>query len=265
MHFFQSLYFQKGTNRTLKEKIYTIPVNEAYETDCECPLCFLEKKLEQEAVEYELGAAMMEADHREESNHKGFCRHHFEMMFGSGNKLSLALVLDTHLNELRKKLEKFSKDVKSAENDRGGLFKKSTAFATAADISAMLSESEASCMVCEKMTYTMNRYIDVLLYMWANDDEFKAKFDASKGVCLHHMKQLLDAVPKSLKDKEAGAFISTLFTKQAAELSRIQEDIHKFTLKFDYRFKDMEWGTAQDAPFRTIEKIAGYIHDEDSK
>ena len=81
----------------MKEQIYTIPVNEAYETDCECPLCFLERKLEQEAVEYELGAAMMEADHREESNNKGFCNRHFEMMFHSGNKLSLALVLDTAL------------------------------------------------------------------------------------------------------------------------------------------------------------------------
>ena len=42
----------------------------------------------------------------------------------------------------------------------------------------------------------------------------------------------------------------------------MQEDIHKFTLKFDYRFKDMDWGTAYDAPIRTIEKIAGYITEE---
>ena len=32
----------------MKEQIYTIPVNEVYDTDCECPLCELEKKLEKE-------------------------------------------------------------------------------------------------------------------------------------------------------------------------------------------------------------------------
>ena len=43
----------------MKEQIYTIPVNEAFDTPCECPLCVLEKRLEDEAVEYALGAAMI--------------------------------------------------------------------------------------------------------------------------------------------------------------------------------------------------------------
>lgn len=87
----------------MKEKIYTIPVNEAYDKDCECPLCELERSLENEAVKYSLGAAMMEPDYRTESNEKGYCRRHFDMMFSSPNKLPLALILDTHLDELRNK------------------------------------------------------------------------------------------------------------------------------------------------------------------
>lgn len=247
----------------MKEKIYTIPVNEAYDTDCECPLCVLEQKLENEAIEYELGAAMMEADHREESNNKGFCNHHFEQMFYSGNKLSLALVLDTHLDELRKRLDKYSKSVKSAESSKGGLLKKSGAFDVAKDISDTLSGVEKTCMVCEKIEFTMKRYIDVLLYMWVNDENFRKKFDRSKGMCIKHMRMVMDTIPSSLKNKNVGEFLSALFIKQKAELDRMQEDIHKFTLKFDYRFKDMEWGTAQDAPIRTIEKIAGYIRKEE--
>ena len=31
----------------MKEKIYTIPVTDAFREDCECPLCTLEKKLEE--------------------------------------------------------------------------------------------------------------------------------------------------------------------------------------------------------------------------
>ena len=88
-------------------------------------------------------------------------------------------------------------------------------------------------------------------------EEFKEKFDKSKGVCLKHMEMLLRMVPKSLKPSQQGPFISALYKQQMENLSRIQEDIHKFTLKFDYRNKDMEWGTAKDAPFRTIDKISG--------
>ena len=55
----------------MKEQIYTIPVNEVYDTDCECPLCELEKKLEKETLDYALGAAMMEPEFRMESNEKG--------------------------------------------------------------------------------------------------------------------------------------------------------------------------------------------------
>ena len=93
----------------MKEQIYTIPVNEVYDTDCECPLCELEKKLEKETLDYTLGAAMMEPEFRMESNEKGFCNHHYSMLFGMSNKLALSLVLDTHLEEIRKKFDTLKK------------------------------------------------------------------------------------------------------------------------------------------------------------
>lgn len=30
----------------MKEQLYTIPVNDAFETDCECPLCLMHSQLE---------------------------------------------------------------------------------------------------------------------------------------------------------------------------------------------------------------------------
>ena len=246
----------------MKEQIYTIPVNEVYDTDCECPLCELEKKLEKETLDYALGAAMMEPEFRIESNEKGFCNHHYSMLFGMSNKLALSLVLDTHLEEILKKLDSLKKSASALKNQKGGLFKKTGS----ADFSKVLSEKLDSisdgCVVCDKINHTMERYADVLLYMWANDEKFKEKFNKSNGVCLKHMKLLVDTVPKSLKDSQAAQFLACLFEKQETELSRIQQDIHKFTLKFDYRNKDMEWGTAQDAPIRTIDKISGFINND---
>ncbi len=246
----------------MKEQIYTIPVNEAYDTDCECPLCFLEKKLEQETLDYTLGAAMMEPDFRVSSNEKGFCKHHFSMLFDMPNKLPLALVLETHLEEIRKKTDNLTKSADKLSAEKSGLFKKSGTSDFASGLSSLLSQISNGCIVCDKINHTMNRYADVLLYMWANDEVFKKKFDDSKGLCLKHMKLLCDTVKKSLNDAQSARFLSAMFAKQKTELDRIQDDIHKFTLKFDYRNKDMEWGTAQDAPIRTIEKIAGFIKND---
>lgn len=247
----------------MKEQIYTIPVNEAYNLDCECPLCELEKKLERETLDYALGAAMMEPDFREESNKTGFCSHHFSMLFDMSNKLPLALVLDTHLEEIRNKLQSLDKHAKNAAKSKGGLFKKnSPASEFASQLSGHISDIENGCIVCNKINKTMERYADVLLYMWAKDSSFKEKFEKSKGLCLRHAKLLCDNAINSLSAAEAGEFLSYMYSKEISELERIQADIHKFTLKFDYRNKDMDWGTAQDAPIRTIEKISGYIKND---
>lgn len=246
----------------MKEQIYTIPVNEVYDTDCECPLCELEKRLERETLDYTLGAAMMEPDFRLVSNDKGFCNHHFSMLFDMSNKLALALVLDTHLEEIRKKLSSLSKQAEALGNNKGGLFKKSGSSEFKEKLSGNLENISHGCIVCDKINYTMERYADVLLYMWANDNVFRDKFNKSKGLCLKHMKLLSDASAKSLHDNQAASFLSAMYSKQLSELERIQADIHKFTLKFDYRNKNMEWGTAHDAPIRTIEKISGFINND---
>ena len=39
----------------MKEQLYTIPVTDAFESNCECPLCKMKKELEQNAIEYTLG------------------------------------------------------------------------------------------------------------------------------------------------------------------------------------------------------------------
>jgi len=242
----------------MKEKIYTIPVNEAFDSDCECPFCILEKKLENDAVEYALGAAMMEPDNRLESNNKGFCGRHFKMLYDYPNRLGLALVLDTHLEEIRKRLSKYEKNIPKS----GGLFKKGQS--AGEEISGVLEKISSGCVICERIEHTMVRYIDVSVELWNDETEFKKKFENSKGVCLKHFDMLVLSAEKKLKAQRANEFISFLCKKQCNELKRIQEDIHKFTLKFDYRNADMPWGTAKDAPIRCVEKINGYIdHTED--
>ena len=57
------------------EQIYTIPVNEAFQADDECPFCFIERKLERDTLDFVLGnsSSYMESDIRQGTDKAGFC------------------------------------------------------------------------------------------------------------------------------------------------------------------------------------------------
>ena len=44
----------------MAEQIYTIPVNDAFDSGCECPMCQMQKDLERNAIEYTMGPSYME-------------------------------------------------------------------------------------------------------------------------------------------------------------------------------------------------------------
>ena len=90
----------------MKEHIYTIPINEAFEQDGGCPLCRLKKTLEENEIERITGAAMMEPSVRVKTNEQGFCFKHFEMIANNGKRHPAALILQSHLEEISAALQK---------------------------------------------------------------------------------------------------------------------------------------------------------------
>ena len=56
----------------MKEKLYTIPLNDAVNENDECPFCFIERKLEQDMINFVLGSSSsyMESDIREQTGSK---------------------------------------------------------------------------------------------------------------------------------------------------------------------------------------------------
>ena len=67
----------------MREQIDTIPVNEAFASDDECPFCYLERMSEQRTIRYVLGpgASYMEPDIREITNRQGFCGGHYKKLY----------------------------------------------------------------------------------------------------------------------------------------------------------------------------------------
>lgn len=240
----------------MKEHIYTIPINDAFDTDCECPVCQFMREEEKKLVDYTLGASMMEPDERERSNSVGYCKQHFSMLSKQTNKLSLALILETHLAEIRKYIES---DSSSVITSKKSIFNKDNSVKKATD---RYKEISSGCVICSKLHDIEDKFIDNIIELYKKEDEFKNKFLNSKGFCVPHFTQLVNHAEKVLSGTKLTDFYTNIYNLEITHLQRIQEDITWFTKKFDYRYANDDWKTSRDAVPRTIEKVIGYVEGE---
>lgn len=207
----------------MKEHIYSIPLTVALEEGCSCVLCSLEKKLEQQAVTYFLGPSMMEPDSRTLTNNKGFCPTHLQMLFDGNNRLSLALMLETHVKELSERLE-----IKKSS----GMFAKGISAALTGEA---INNSVKSCALCDKLNAQICAASENLSYLWGADEDFRKMFENSNGLCLAHTALALSTCEKELQGKKRDDFVNLLITMQKKKLSSLYDDLHSFVLSFDYR------------------------------
>lgn len=241
----------------MKEKLYTIPVNDAMTAGDECPLCNAYRDLTHNALDFVLGhgASYMESNIREQTDAAGFCNRHLKMMYDYGNSLGNALILNTHLSAVRKKLAYEMDHYKP----NGGLFGKSEQ----SNVEQYLNSVEDSCFVCNYVNQVYDRYLATFFHLYKSDPEFADKIKNSKGFCLTHLRDLLAAAGKNLNKKELEAFTTLLFAVEKENLDRVQEDISWFCDKFNHTNKDADWKNSKDAIPRTMQKIAGGYPSDD--
>ena len=234
------------------ESIYTIPLTEALDENCDCLFCYLEDKLEHEQIEYALGAAMMEPDFRVLSNAIGYCRHHIGMMARAKKALPLALVLDTRCDEVIKKIKEagdFSK--------KGGLFKKEKSAHKA--LRDAVNSLANTCLVCERIDKTMTKFINTFWYLYGKEPEFKKRFLQSRGVCLRHFAKLLCGLDGVAKKE---VFAKELYDFELKILEHEKEEVHGFTKQFDYRSDKSEWKVERDAHLNCAARLSGSFKRE---
>jgi len=229
----------------MKEKLYTIPVNEAFNTDCECPVCVMRRNLEKASLDYTLGPSYMEDDVRMVTDKKGFCANHAKELYRQQNRLGLGLIMKTHMDEMIKEVEI---NVKKPSIG-GGLFKKKEA-----PVVDYLRKLETSCFVCERVENTFDRHVDTIFYLYEKESEFREKFAKCKGFCNKHYALLYDLAQTEFSGKLQSEFIEVLNQLFIENLKRVRDDLEWFTDKFDYRNADAPWKNSQDALPRTLLK-----------
>ena len=239
------------------EQIYTIPVNEAFEKVQEedshiCPFCLMYNRLEANELDLILGASMMEPDVRLKTNELGFCDAHLGMMFGRPKRLPLALMLESHLDQIAKDLD-----------GNMGMFIGKTGDAAA----KRLDRLEHSCYICDRIEYNFSRMIETAALLWQSDSAFHDKVKKAPYFCLPHYGRFIRAAKDRLSKKDFAEFYETVHALETAYFDELRGDVSWFCKKFDYRYENEPWGNAKDAPERARSFLSGtlHVHEEDLK
>lgn len=240
-----------------KEKLYTIPLNDAVDAHDECPFCFVERKIEQDLMDFVLGScsSYMEADVREVTDKMGFCRTHFKKMFDYGNTLGNAWILKTHYIRTLKEMEdQFKKYSPTKMSFKEKIRKPS---GTTNPVSAWIRKRDKSCYICSRYEDTYERYLDTFVIMYGRDLDFKKKILESKGFCLSHFGDLCEYAELNMSDKEKAEFFPAMFKLMQDNFVRVGEDVAWMVEKFDYRNADADWKNSKDAIQRGMQKMKG--------
>lgn len=237
----------------MKEQLYTIPVNDAFQSGCECPLCKMKKELEQNAIEYTLGPSYMEDDNRAMTDESGFCEKHIQDLYQQKNRLGLALILSTHMSKVTKDLQKLSKE--NVSTGKSILKKKSEL----TGLGSYVSNLEKSCFICSRINNTFERYIDTIFHLYKKDASFSEKIKNSKGFCTYHYALLFDRATDFLSKEQLNSFLSDINQAYFSNMERMQEDIEWFINKFDYRYQNEPWKNSKDALPRAVLKTHSSI------
>lgn len=246
----------------MKEELYTIPLMDAFRAEDECPFCYIERDVEQNALDFVLGrdASYMQDHVRAETDRIGFCRKHYEKMFNYGETLANALILETRIKylmkEMKSEMKKCSVSGKISFKDK--MLKDPSSVRDNNNVSRWVHEKEESCYICDHIKRNYDRYVATFFYLHKKkESEFIDLVNNGKGMCLHHLADILDAAPLYLNKKEEEELRNILFPQTISNMERVLEDVEWLQKKFDYRYKDAEWKNSRDAVQRAMQKITG--------
>jgi hypothetical protein len=231
----------------MRSDICSIPVAEVFEPKDGCPICRMRNMLEERVLEYIMGAAMMEPDVRIQTNAQGFCFAHYKKMFSRRNRLSVALMMESHLAEIEKKVfgEGLPFFLRSSNSGKGKTGERMT----------------DSCFVCNQVDTAMQSLIRNTMILYEQDLEFRQLFGAQSEFCLPHYSMLTEAADKHLPKKYRTLCKADLTKITRNALLELHKDVKHFCDMYDYRnnTEDADWGNSRDS----LERSAKFLTTRD--
>lgn len=216
----------------MRESIYTIPIHDVFGPETGCPICRLREILEKRCVEFITGPAMMEPDVRIATNREGFCASHLELLTHQKNRLSVALMLETHLDELLNHCLPPKEKKGEQTPDR-------------------------SCFVCREIDEAIDRMLSTVFRQWQGDPAFREQVRTREYYCLRDYMLLCRRSSAELNRKQRPLFIEDITLPTRRYMERLREDVHAFSLLFDYRNAHKPAG--EEAVSGAIERCRAFL------
>ena len=233
------------------EQIYTIPVNEAFDEvtehkECGCPFCVLYRRLQNDELDIILGASMMEPDIRMKTNEEGFCLTHYNMMLKRKRMLGMALMLESHLDEVVKKING------------------PTVFGNKAQASvAALDKLCDDCYVCKRIGKNLDAMLATAVYLFESDPNFRKKFENTPYFCIPHYKAMIDYASKKMSKKVFRDFYEVAHGIEENYARTLKGDVSWFCKKFDYQYDAEPWYNSKDSVYRSIKFLSGELGQDE--
>lgn len=190
-------------------------IYQKFNENCSCPLCEIQKIVEEQFLYEFLNDAVMEDNTRIKVGRKGFCEKHFDMMFSRQNKLSVALQMETYLSKLKEKLTLPLNP------------KKAKAVAKA------IEKTLPTCVICELVDESMVKYYKTVARMFLYETDFYKTLLGTKGLCLKHYSKLLQY--SSYAGCLSKEYLKTIYGVWQNGYDNSLEKLKNFCNKHDYR------------------------------
>ncbi len=244
-------------------QLETIPLWEAYrevlqtrdtledssvEKSIHCPFCLLQRRAEQDYLNFYLGASVMNPENRVAVNREGFCPEHLFKLLKERKNHGYSLMLHTHLGELRKNHPLLLQ----AQSGKAGKSSKKQLLTSV----EKLSRGIESCLVCDGITSRMDRYGATAAHLWQRDAEFRELFPTTP-ICLTHLPLLLERGADMLGKGDVQEYAATLQRLFAETIKQLDADIEHYTQMYKAENHGKPWGRAEGALERLVTFLGG--------
>jgi len=218
----------------------------------ECPICeiisdHLERFYSWFVIESYYNPGMMD----ELKKAYGFCKEHTWKLIEAGRPYITGVMYEyiTHTAELN--LEQFLKEIRMLGPKRKSLLKREDERKDFKKMTGIFTQ-RFQCPACKNLAENER---DAVLHflMVLKEEGMKDLYVKSKGLCLHHLLQVLSI------SKEAEAIF--LIEDQIERTQRLNGELREFLKKFDYRYQNEPKGPEQDSWIRAAKFFVGKRFD----
>jgi hypothetical protein len=219
-----------------------------------CALCHMGQRKSQRYVEMLLNEAVTDVDQRDTWREaRGLCHWHAWMATETLHSAGSLAIL--YADVLHRDLEHLAALTTAAPATRR--WRSQRALAQRLQGWLRSWRQQQSCPVCSLWREQEHLYLHVLLDDW-QELELAQAFAASSGLCWRHILHLVE-------QGRQYASLEAVLAVQQGHLQRLQEELHEFIRKQDYRLARQPYGREAEAWRRVVALYIGLRDGQDSE